>query len=108
MKGRDGKHEHHRPERKEGGKVEPEVHEEAYAGGGSNVEKEAMEKKGGGRVKRKKGGHVEGEMAKHRLDRPGRKRGGRAGADMAPLTSASKITNAEGHKATEGNAEEGP
>lgn len=111
MKGRDAHHEHHHP-RKAGGKVEPEITPKPYNAQGSNVEKEAEEKKHGGKVKRARGGkaehHVEGHAGKHRLDRPGRKRGGRAGADMSPLTTASKITNADGHHATEGNAEEGP
>lgn len=97
-----------RARHKEGGKVEPELHPKPYNAQGSNVEKEAMEKKAGGRAKRKHGGMVEGHHGKKRMDRPGRKRGGRAGADMAPLTTASKITNAKDHKATEGNAEEGP
>ncbi len=106
-----GHKEHHH--RKDGGKVEPDQKEpKPYNAVGSEVEKEAEEKKHGGKVKRKRGGHVmehgEGEKAKHRLDRPGRKRGGRAGADMSPLTTASKVTNAEGHSAEEGNADEGP
>lgn len=55
--------------------------------------------------KKKDGGKVMGDKAKARLDRPGRKRGGRAGADMSPLTTASKITPAEGHSDTmDGNA----
>jgi hypothetical protein len=33
---------------------------------------------------------VQGFKARMRLDRPGRKRGGRVGADMAPLSSAAK------------------
>jgi hypothetical protein len=33
---------------------------------------------------------VMGGKARMRLDRPGRKRGGRVGADMAPLSSAAK------------------
>jgi len=33
---------------------------------------------------------VSGGKARMRLDRPGRKRGGRVGADMAPLSSAAK------------------
>lgn len=101
-----------------GGKVEPGIKDESdvYAGEHSHVLKEAEEKKDGGAVAKKKkrheklksGGHVEGHMAKQRHDRPGRKRGGRAGADKMPLTEASKITNAGEHHATEGNAEEGP
>ena len=33
---------------------------------------------------------VSGFKARMRLDRPGRKRGGRVGADMSPLTSAGR------------------
>jgi hypothetical protein len=105
-----GHKEHHH--RKAGGKVEPEITPKPYNAQRSEVEKEAEEKKHGGKVKRAHGGktehHVDGMKGKHRLDRPGRKRGGRAGADMSPLTTASKVTNAQGHSATEGNAEEGP
>lgn len=36
---------------------------------------------------------VQGFKARMRLDRPGRKRGGRVGADMAPLSSAAKGCN---------------
>jgi len=83
--------------RSEGGKMEN------YNGSENNVEKEADEKATGGAVGRKTGGkiglkrggaahHMEGEKAMHRLDRPGRKRGGSVGADMHPLTEASKET----------------
>lgn len=101
---------HHKKHREDGGKVEPSVHEEAYAGGGSNVEKEAEEKKHGGKVRhhRKHGGHVDGDHGHRRMDRPGRKRGGSVGADMHPLSSAAKVKDADGHKAEEGNADEGP
>jgi hypothetical protein len=73
----------------------------AYAGGDSNVMKEAHERKRGGRVH-----HGEGDGAKERHDRKGRARGGKAhhpgghkgrarggsvGADKHPLSSASKI-----------------
>jgi len=60
---------------------------EVYSGAGSNVIKEAEERKRGGRVK-KEVGKVEGKMSKMRLDRPGRKSGGRVGADKSPLSSA--------------------
>ena len=101
----------HHGMKKEGGKVELEVTPKAYNAQGSEVEKEAEEKKHGGKTKKKyaHGGHVEGHMRKtHRMDRPGRKRGGRAGADMNPLSTASKVKDADGHHATEGNATEGP
>lgn len=101
-----GHKEHHM--RKSGGKAgyadSPEKSmpkEENYNGSENNVEKEAE--------KKKRGGHVKGEgPKKHRLDRPGRKRGGGVGADMHPLSSASKVKNAVDHTATEGDAEEGP
>ena len=91
-----------------GGKVEPTVHPKAYDAQGSEVEKEAEEKKHGGRTGRAKGGHVDGKKSMMRLDRPGRKRGGRVGADMSPLTTASKVTDAKEHKAELGNSETGP
>lgn len=40
-------------------------------------------------VHRKKGGKVKGDMARLRLDRPGRKLGGRVGADTSPLSGSS-------------------
>ena len=95
----------------EGGKVEPGLHPKAYDAQGSEVEKEADEKKRGGRAKRKDGGrmHHEGGMKAKRLDRPGRKRGGRVGADKMPLTGANKITDASEHDAKDsGDAEDGP
>ena len=67
--------------------------------------------KHGGRKKRKAGGrmehehHVDGHHGRKRLDRPGRKRGGAVGADTHPLTTASKITNAEDHKANDGDSD---
>ena len=60
---------------------------EWYTGKGSEVAKEAEEKKKGGAVRH----HGEGEKAKMRHDRPGRKRGGRIGSDKMPLTTAAKI-----------------
>ncbi|MDE2096490.1 MAG: hypothetical protein KGL39_04530 [Patescibacteria group bacterium] len=83
----------------EGGKVD------FYAGGESNTAKEAEEKKHGGKVHKKHGGkvkhmgHMEGHHGKHRMDRPGRKRGGGVGADMKPMSSAAKTAmKQEGHK----------
>lgn len=105
-------HEHPRAAHKKGGKVHRSHHgtggdaptegewahdeapKEVYAGAGSNVVKEAEEKKRGGRAKRKHGGHamgkVHGEHAKKRGDRAARKSGGRAGkgSDRNPLSSA--------------------
>lgn len=67
---------------------------DVYAGRESNVAKEADERKRGGRVKKaKEMGKVEGKKAKMRLDRPGRKRGGRVGADRSPLSEAAKVSN---------------
>lgn len=76
--------------RKAGGKVA------VYAGEGSNVLKEAKE--------RKHGGKVEGEPSKKRADKrarggaagaavaPGRKRGGSVGADKHPMSSAASVS----------------
>lgn len=73
--------------------------------GNPNVFKEAAERKKGGKVKRATGGKVEGDGGKTiglmtggavrpRLDRPGRKSGGRVGADKAPLSSAHGTSSA--------------
>lgn len=67
----------HKKHKAAGGKI-------ANAGGNPEVEKEAEEKKKGGKVV----GKMHGGHSKHRLDRPGRKRGGRVGANMAPLSTA--------------------
>jgi hypothetical protein len=66
-----------------------------YAGGDSNVVKEAKAKKRGGSVK---GKHVaaHGKMAAHRLDRPARKAGGRVGSDMKPFSSAANVKTPAG------------
>ena len=85
-----------RHKRAEGGRVK------AYDAEGSNVEKEAKERKRGGKVEKpamKRDEHrVEGKMAKMRLDRPARKAGGRVGADKSPLSSAHGATAPMGHK----------
>ena len=87
------------------------VKETVYAGEGSNVLKEAEEKKHGGRVKM----HGEGEPAKMRADRakrarggavPGRKRGGGVGADSHPLSSAAKIKEVTKGEQAEGANED--
>jgi len=58
-----------------------------YSGAGSNVVKEAMEKKRGGKVVEK----PEGGKPKHRMDkRPRRASGGRVGADKSPFSSAAR------------------
>lgn len=64
----------------------------AFAGGPKKVIEEAKERKKGGKVI----GGPDGAMSKRRLDRPGRKRGGRVGADSAPLSSAHGTTSAPG------------
>ena len=56
------------------------------SGGNPYVISEAEEKKKGGKVV----GKVHGAMSRHRLDRPGRKSGGRVGADKSPLSTANK------------------
>lgn len=63
----------------------------ANAGGNPSVITEAKERKKGGKVI----GKMHGGAASRRLDRPGRKRGGRVGADMAPLSTASKSASPE-------------
>lgn len=60
------------------------------AGGNPNVFKEAKERKRGGRAMKAEGG-----VSKMRLDRPGRKTGGRVGADKSPLSSAARVTSPE-------------
>lgn len=78
------------------------------AGGNPNVFEEA-ERKRGGRTKRAAGGKVAGVAApepatksvglmtgggvKPRLDRPGRKMGGRVGANTSPLSTAHGTTS---------------
>lgn len=86
-----------------GGGVEPKWN----AGGTQNAAKEAEERKRGGKVM-----HGEGESAKARSDRPKRARGGRmrgeaAGADMSPLTTASKVkTVTPGEQPTSGQRDD--
>lgn len=94
---------------KDGGKAEkPKIN----VGRESEEEEEEMEgHKKGGRVHKKHGGgveHGEGEKPKHhRLDRPGRKRGGGVGANRTPLSTASMTKDAEGHKTGESGEAEG-
>lgn len=61
--------------------------------GNPDVFKEAEAKKKGGAVKSKKAMKADGGKSKHRMDRPGRKSGGRVGADKAPLSSAHNTTS---------------
>lgn len=69
--------------RAEGGRLSSEP--KWNAGGEQNAAKEAEEKKRGGRVK------GEGESAKKRMDRRGRARGGRIGANLVPLSTAARV-----------------
>lgn len=88
----------HHAKRASGGRTEMKV------SGNPDVFKEADERKKGGRVKK----HVmadHGEKARKRMDRPGRKRGGRVGADRSPLSSAHNSSGAESSpKTQEGGA----
>ena len=60
-----------------------------YSGAGSNVVKEAMEKKRGGAVKEVE--KPEGKKSKARMDkRPRRASGGRVGSDKSPFSSAAR------------------
>lgn len=71
----------------------------------SNVNKEAEERKDGGRTKRKRGGEchkVEGEGTKMRMDRKPRKSGGRTGSDSNPFSSARNGTPPKGHTTESG------
>lgn len=66
----------------------------ADAGGNPYVKEEAHEKKKGGRAKHSIG-KMHGGMSKRRLDKPGRKAGGRVGADKSPLSSAHSHSSAD-------------
>lgn len=66
----------HKAQRASGGRV-------FYAGGNSNVAKEAFERKHGGKVV----GKMEGMAPKHRMDR--RARGGKVGSDKHPFAAQS-------------------
>lgn len=48
----------------------------------------------------KDGGTVDGKKSAMRLDRPGRKRGGRVGADCTPLSSAASTSGRSDGKGT--------
>lgn len=78
------RHKHMKAHKKEGGGIK-------VAAGNPYVLHEAEEKKKGGKVV----GKVHGGHSKHRLDRPGRKRGGRVGADKSPLSSAHSTASAD-------------
>lgn len=72
---------HHGKHKASGGRTHMKV------SGNPDVFKEAEERKRGGKVHKMHGSHPA-----HRLDRPGRKTGGRVGADKSPLSSAHKAT----------------
>ena len=61
-----------------------------YAGGDSNVVKEAKDRKKGGMCK------AEGGKAAKRLDRPARKAGGKVGANERPLSTAAHTSDRPG------------
>lgn len=83
---------HRHKKRADGGRTNMKV------SGNPDVFKEAEEKKRGGKC-RATGGKVVGLMTggavRPRLDRPGRKSGGRVGADKSPLSSAHSSTASE-------------
>ena len=99
--------------RAKGGNVEDELDRKeegegevkAYDAQGSEVEKEARERKKGGKCmpERKRGGRmmeehrIEGKKARMHLGRPGRKSGGRVGSDKSPLTSANDTSPVVDH-----------
>lgn len=103
MKGKkgDGHHHGHKDEYAKGGRASCKGYAkggrtEMKVSGNPDVFKEAEEEhKHGGKVGHKKPGHhmkhlghPEGHKAKHRMDRPHRKAGGRVGSDKSPLSSA--------------------
>ena len=112
MKGKMHQHKHPRAAHAKGGVAgdnpmkgnfaDDKAPSDVYAGAGSNVVKEAKEKKSGGRAKRKHGGMaVHGAAAKKRADRSARKSGGRAGSDKNPLSSAAAGKEPSSHHSYE-------
>lgn len=69
--------------KKSGGGVAP-----MKVSGNPDVFKEAAARKKGGKVI----GKMEGGKAKHRFDKPGRKSGGRVGANKSPLSTAHRAS----------------
>ena len=120
-----GKAHHGKHHKKHGGREMGHSEQEhpMVAAGNPNVIKEAEEHKHGGKVHHgkhhRRGGHVKkhraagGPVTKNvgtfmtgggvrpRLDRPGRKSGGRVGSDTSPLTSAHHSRAAESHPKTQ-------
>ena len=72
---------------------------DVYAGGDSNVLKEAMERKRGGKVEHMEG---EGEMAKERHDRPKRAKGGKAEHHEKHRAKGGEAEHHEKHRAKGG------
>lgn len=60
----------------------------AKVSGNPDVFKEAAGRKKGGKVL----GKMDGDKAKKRFDKPGRKNGGRVGADKSPFSSARRAS----------------
>jgi len=86
--------------RKTGGMVaKDKAPSEVYAGAGSNVVKEAKERKHGGKAKHV--GWVHGGKTAHHAGRKARKSGGKVGADTNPLSSAHKGTAPKGRSTME-------
>lgn len=99
-------HHHGKKHKASGGRTDmkvsgnPDVFEESE---GKEDYDKGDERKHGGRTKRATGGKVAGKVVglmtggavRPRLDRPGRKMGGRVGADRNPLSSAHSSSSAE-------------
>lgn len=89
-KGHKGHHHGHK-HKKGGGRIgivasgNKDVLEEAHDDKDGEIT--GHERKRGGKVKKAKH-EMEGKKAKHRMDRPGRKRGGAVGANTSPLSTA--------------------
>lgn len=76
-----------------------------YAGGDSNVVKEASKYKRGGKVKgAMKHVGMSGKKAHDRLDRPKRKSGGGVGSDMKPFSSAHNVKTPAGRDVDAGES----
>lgn len=109
-------HHAHRKHHKHGGLVgnvaqegdiaHDEAPHEVYAGAGSNVVKEAMKKKRGGKVHHAhKEVEAHGHHAHHRLDRPKRKSGGKVGgAEMHPFSAAHHVKSPAGRDVDAGES----
>lgn len=95
-------HKHPRAAHKDGGVAEYKMDSapsDVYAGAGSNVVKEAKERKRGGKAKHV--GLVQGNKAMHHAGRKPRKSGGKVGADTNPLSSAHRGTAPKGRDTVE-------